>query len=109
MELKYTVQNYAWGKKGTNSEVACLIRNAFSDYAIEDDKPYAELWLGTHPNGPSQLKTNNKPLQDLICEYPEYLGENCTKQFGTNLPFLFKVLSINEALSIQVHPSKVIY
>ena len=34
------------------------------------------------------------------------LGEEVAKRFDNKLPFLFKVLSINKALSIQAHPTK---
>lgn len=106
MELKYTVQNYAWGKKGNDSMVARLLKNAYPETNIIDDKCYAELWLGTHPNGPSIIKSNDTELLNLIKQRPEYLGEKCLEQFGNDIPYLFKVLSIGEALSIQVHPNK---
>ena len=34
------------------------------------------------------------------------LGEDVYREFGGDLPFLLKVLSIHTALSIQVHPDK---
>ena len=34
------------------------------------------------------------------------LGQDSRQKFGDNLPFLFKVLSVNKALSIQAHPDK---
>jgi mannose-6-phosphate isomerase len=33
------------------------------------------------------------------------LGRDCVDQFGARLPFLLKLLAVNGALSIQVHPS----
>lgn len=106
MELNCAVQNYKWGKKGLTSKVALLLKSANVDYLVETEKPYAELWMGTHPNGPSKLK-NSQLLSALLKEHPEYLGSTVVERFGNDLPFLFKVLSVNEALSIQVHPSKV--
>lgn len=105
MELEYTVQNYDWGKKGLNSIVARLLKEAYPETDIIDDKCYAELWMGTHPNGPSRIKSNNKPLLGLIKEHPEYTGD---VRIGSDddLSYLFKVLSVEKALSIQVHPSK---
>jgi mannose-6-phosphate isomerase len=35
-----------------------------------------------------------------------YLGNRTLQTFGPTLPFLFKVLSVEKALSIQAHPSK---
>ena len=76
---------------------------------IEEDKPYAELWMGTHKNVPSYDHDSKKPLRDIISEKPEaMLGKDIIKKFNstTELPFLFKVLSIEKVLSIQAHPDK---
>ncbi len=75
----------------------------------EPNKPYAELWMGMHPKAPSLVRTSrgDVPLGDFVRSYPnEVLGERVVQQFGTQLPFLFKVLSAAEALSIQAHPDK---
>lgn len=85
-----TVQDYAWGIRGMDSRVA---RYALENKALDEvnpDTPYAELWIGTHPKGPSRLKT----------------GELLSDAIGEDLPFLFKVLSAGKALSIQAHPDK---
>ena len=59
--------------------------------------------MGTHPNGPSMLKGLEAPsLADHIAKDPKMLGEESRKVFGDQLPFLFKVLSVQKALSIQV-------
>ena len=56
--------------------------------AIDPDCPYAELWIGTHPSGPSVLQDEKQtPLKQAV---------------GGELPFLFKILSAGKALSIQV-------
>nr|KAH0808134.1 hypothetical protein GEV33_014657 [Tenebrio molitor] len=91
--------------KGGESKVAALHANVNKNFKIEKNVPYAELWLGTHVNGPSSLK-NGDDLSKVIAQHPEYLGDNVRKQFGDQLPFLFKVLSVNQALSIQAHPAK---
>ncbi|CAD7934882.1 unnamed protein product [Amoebophrya sp. A120] len=49
--LQPAVQNYAWGVKGTRSSVAGFLE----EHAVEDEKPYAELWMGTHVNGMAQV------------------------------------------------------
>ena len=78
---------------------------------IESD-PYAELWLGTHPNGPSMLLDYpSVSLLTLIHSTPETqvgTSSNLAKSPKTSLglPFLLKILSINKVLSIQAHPSK---
>lgn len=106
MELKCTVQTYGWGKHGMNSIVATLIKSANANFVVDEQETYAELWMGTHENGPSYLKDTDVPLQKYIQENTEALGSDVVQMFGSNLPFLFKVLSINKALSIQVHPNK---
>lgn len=108
--LHCIVQNYAWGKKGTQSEVAALIKNVCPHFHIEENKPYAELWMGTHPSGPSTVMladgTKGSLLSQILQENPKFLGDKIQEKFGLNLPFLFKVLSVNTALSIQAHPDK---
>jgi len=104
MELNCAVQQYAWGKIGLESKVAQLVKNKPS-LEIDGNSPYAELWMGTHPNGPSTIASSGKSLDEYIKSNPEVLGDSCRKQFGDNLPFLFKILSVNKALSIQAHPN----
>ncbi|KAJ9590035.1 hypothetical protein L9F63_016851, partial [Diploptera punctata] len=97
---------YAWGKRGRNSEVALLNSSGDPDFMIDDNMPYAELWMGTHPNGPSILKGSSQKLSEWIVANPESLGYETREKFGVQLPFLFKVLSVNQALSVQAHPDK---
>ncbi|XP_071441569.1 mannose-6-phosphate isomerase isoform X1 [Hetaerina americana] len=106
MELTCCVQQYAWGKLGLESEVALLKNSSDSNLLINESAPYAELWMGTHPNGPSTLKESKINLEDWINSNPECLGEKTREKFGNKLPFLFKVLSVQKALSIQAHPNK---
>ena len=92
MELSCAVQNYAWGKPGSDSEVALLRSSANSDFKVDENKPYAELWMGTHPNGPSVLAGKaGRSLKDHISEDKDSLGEESRARFGDDLPFLFKV------------------
>jgi mannose-6-phosphate isomerase len=106
MELKCRVQDYAWGKIGQNSQVAKFAAAACKDFNLEDNKPYAELWMGVHPNGPSIIAETGETLAEYISTHPECLGEKVKERFNGKLPFLFKVLSVNKALSIQAHPAK---
>lgn len=66
--------------------------------------------MGTHPSGPSVLpKQNDETLLSYLTKYPEYIGNiQIVSKYGRNLPFLFKVLSVRTALSIQAHPNKVL-
>lgn len=54
-----------------------------------DGRPWAELWLGTHPNGPASLD-DGTPLAALTGE----------------LPYLLKVLAAARPLSLQTHPDR---
>jgi mannose-6-phosphate isomerase len=106
MELCCVVQKYAWGKVGKSSLVAQLSQGNSAAPVVEVD-PYAELWMGTHPSGPSLIKTSNEPLLNHLLNNVDSLGDAEKKSFGTDLPFLFKALSVAKALSIQAHPNKV--
>ncbi len=73
------VQHYEWGDRDFIPHLLGVAGRG---------KPWAELWLGTHPNGPTVLD-DGTPLSDLT---------------GA-LPYLLKVLSAAEPLSLQVHPT----
>ncbi|XP_026875786.1 mannose-6-phosphate isomerase isoform X1 [Electrophorus electricus] len=107
--LSCVVQNYAWGKMGLDSEVAKLVVGADPQAVIDEGKPYAELWMGTHPKGDALIKDNRisqRTLGQWIADYPGCLGSKVKDTFQGQLPFLFKVLSVNTALSIQAHPNR---
>lgn len=102
--LKTTIQHYEWGTRGKSAFIPKLL-----DTKAEKDKSYAELWMGAHPKSPSKIIISGEEhdLNELIQRHPsEMLGSKVSKRFSGTLPFLFKVLSANEALSIQVHPNK---
>ena len=63
--------------------------------------------MGTLHTGPSIVKPSGQLLADYIKKDPSCLGETILSQFGEQQPFLFKVLSVNQSLSIQAHPNKV--
>ncbi|KAI0052649.1 mannose-6-phosphate isomerase [Auriscalpium vulgare] len=103
-----TVQQYDWGKLGLSSKVAQFATAAgLADFVVDDSSPYAELWMGTHPKSPSVVPSIGKPLSQCLNKNPTLIGEAVIKKFSSedgNLPFLFKVLAIEKALSIQSHP-----
>ncbi|XP_052057629.1 mannose-6-phosphate isomerase-like [Mytilus californianus] len=109
-EIRCSVQNYAWGKHGSSSAVAQLAASADKNLKIDENKPYAELWMGTHSNGPSEIYKDGQckgKLKDWIKQNVDCLGSQVREYFNGRLPFLFKVLSVNNSLSIQAHPNKV--
>ena len=107
MELQCKFQNYDWGKLGLASTVADLLSSAKPDIKIDAEKPYAELWMGTHPNGPSLIIERGILLSEYLKDNHDAIGPDVKRKFGITVPFLLKVLSIRKALSIQAHPTKV--
>ncbi|GMI73447.1 PHOSPHOMANNOSE ISOMERASE 2, DARK INDUCIBLE 9 [Hibiscus trionum] len=105
--LRAWVQNYDWGRCGTEAQVARLLA-LNSGAEIKPERRYAEFWMGTHDSGPSFLADGNGDvgLKDWIWKNPNVLGHKVLEKWGPDLPFLFKVLSVAKALSIQAHPDK---
>ena len=98
IKLINSIQEYKWGRKDW------LPR--FLGRENRDNSPWAELWMGAHPKAPSRRSADNRSLEELIEENGErLLGKETFSRFG-RLPFLFKILAVEEPLSIQVHPSK---
>jgi len=83
-KLKNSIKNYEWG--------SATILPEFLGLKNEGGKPFAEMWLGTHPLAPSQTQIDGKDVN-----LNEVSGE---------LPFLLKLLAVEKPLSIQVHPNK---
>ncbi|KAI5856196.1 mannose-6-phosphate isomerase [Durotheca rogersii] len=107
IRLRCGVNSYDWGKIGSESAAARFAAATPSDtLAIQPDKPYAELWMGTHPSNPSRDFNSGRTLHELVEQNQMLLAPSIKAKYGTKLPFLFKVLSINKALSIQAHPNK---
>ncbi|KPA13101.1 Mannose-6-phosphate isomerase [Candidatus Magnetomorum sp. HK-1] len=103
-EMKNTIKNYAWGSKSFLPKLMGI--------TVPDNKPQAELWMGTHKQGISQVKRVDKnhseweSLANLIMKQTEkMLGPYVADCFKGQLPFLFKILAIDHPLSIQVHPN----
>ena len=98
--LKGHIQHYAWGGKE-------FIPNLLGMETTNE--PCAEYWLGAHAKGPALVETkeDDTPLDTFLeVDAKTFLGKETFKKFG-RLPFLFKVLDVDQMLSIQVHPSKV--
>jgi mannose-6-phosphate isomerase len=99
--LEPVTQPYAWGSHSAIAE----LRGRPAPTAA----PEAELWMGAHPSAPSGLVRPGAPatLDAVIAADPAAaLGPGCAARFGGRLPFLLKVLGVEQALSIQVHPSR---
>ncbi len=99
IELRCAVQYYEWGGFDYIQHLT---------QCDGDHRPYAELWIGAHPDLPSNAVLGSEfvPLNALIEKAPEFvLGAETSNRFNGHLPFLFKVLSARYPLSIQSHPS----
>ena len=81
-KLENEIKNYAWG--------SAEMIPALLGKANPDKEPWAELWMGIHPGGPSKTTVAGKAV--LLSEI-------------TELPFLFKFLAAGKPLSIQAHPN----
>jgi mannose-6-phosphate isomerase len=99
-KLKGVIQPYAWGG---HSFIPQLL-----NHNLDTDQPSAEYWMGAHPSAPSKILVGNDwvNLNQLIAENPtNTITAAVMSRFG-ELPYLFKVLDVNDMLSIQVHPTK---
>ncbi len=99
--LSNPIRQYAWGSRTALAELM--------GRATPTAEPEAELWMGAHASAPSQVETRSGPvaLDDTIRDDPKgVLGAEVARRFGDELPFLFKVLAPERALSIQAHPSE---
>ena len=106
IQLRCECNNYPWGKVGEDSLAARLCsKTPGTDFKLEKDKNYAEMWMGTYPELPSYVLKTGENLQDVLNANKEKLiGKQVLSKFGADLPFLPKILSIQKALPLQIHP-----
>lgn len=62
--------------------------------------------MGTHPSLPSKDLETQRTLLDMVQDNQALMSTEVSQRYENKLPFLFKVLSIRKALSIQAHPNK---
>jgi mannose-6-phosphate isomerase len=106
-QLSGSCNNYPWGKQGQQSLAARLCQKTIKDFQIKDDEFYSEMWFGDYPDFPARvLKTSELLKEVLDRNKEELLGNKVIDQFGGQLPFLPKILSIAKALPLQIHPNK---
>lgn len=87
--LKGTVKHYDWGGKNF---IPTLLR-----VPNPSNLPFAEYWLGSHPQDKVMVdlpKTGWTSFRDFLLKR------------NTDLPYLLKILDVDDMLSIQVHPSR---
>lgn len=97
--LSNPVRAYAWGSPTVIPELLGVAPTG---------EPQAELWIGAHPGAPSLVDVDGVrlTLAELIEKDPEgMLGSATLRRFGPRLPYLLKILAIDQPLSIQAHPT----
>jgi len=96
--IKGCIQPYEWG--GTRYIPDLLCRDN------TDNDPFAELWLGMHPACPS-VTTEGASLRKFVRKFPDQVFSDSERErWQDELPFLCKILDVNDMLSIQLHPDK---
>ncbi len=94
--LTNPVRHYAWG---STTRIPDFVG------ATPTGEPQAELWIGAHDGDPSFLP-DGRPLNRAVAETPgSILGSRVADLFEGRLPYLMKVLAVEESLSLQVHPT----
>ncbi len=99
--LHCKVQHYDWGDFDFIPRLLGIENS--------EQKPFAELWIGAHPDLPADalIDGNPIPLNQLLAQQPgRLLGSAVAEKFSGELPFLMKILTARQPLSIQVHPDK---
>ncbi|ROO83669.1 mannose-6-phosphate isomerase type 1 [Actinocorallia herbida] len=91
LRLDNPIRGYAWGSR---TVLARLLGRS-----TPSGGPEAELWIGAHPGDPSRIAGSGSLLDQIALDPGPMLGPGADR-----LPFLLKVLAVESALSIQVHP-----
>ncbi|WP_200242274.1 mannose-6-phosphate isomerase, class I [Lamprobacter modestohalophilus] len=95
------VQHYSWG----DPDFIPALMEIHNPRRL----PFAELWIGAHPDLLSTVQLNGwrLSLAELISAAPTtMLGAESAARFDHQLPFLLKVIAAREPLSIQAHPTR---
>lgn len=98
--MRNPIQNYAWGSRTAIAELMGI--------GAPSDQPQAEIWMGAHPKAPSRIRYQGTwhRLNQVIERHPEsFIGIAAMDRFGSELPFLLKILAVSQPLSIQAHPN----
>ncbi len=94
--LSNPIRDYAWG---STTQLAEFLGSRSTG------RPEAELWIGAHDSDPSRLADGRLLNEAIRADADAILGRRVRDLFGDRLPFLMKVLAVDQPLSLQVHPS----
>jgi mannose-6-phosphate isomerase len=92
------IRYYDWG---SHELIARLQRRP-----TPTSRPEAELWIGAHPGNPSTVVRDGRAasVADVIAADPvALLGPDVPEP---RLPFLLKLLAVQQPLSLQAHPDR---
>ncbi len=97
--VRGVVQHYPWGDR------SAIPRMLGVD---PDGRPWAEMWFGTHIGGPSRVVTVGDHLLDGLRMQPDDTNGKSVllAALAGELPFLLKILSAAQPLSLQTHPNE---
>jgi mannose-6-phosphate isomerase len=84
----------SWGKEASNSLIR-IFKTSHLD--IPEEGPLAELWFGTHSKGSATIVKNDGKRDS----FQKFLTAHSNT---SELPYLAKILSVENILSIQIHP-----
>ncbi|MCM2681216.1 mannose-6-phosphate isomerase, class I [Echinimonas agarilytica] len=100
--LHWRMQNYSWG---TIDVLPHLLNVPNPNLETQ-----AELWMGAHPKAMSEVEFATGEalgLDEWVNSDPQgTIGLASFNRFGGKVPYLMKLLSAAQPLSIQVHPDK---
>lgn len=99
--LENPIQAYEWGSD--------TVLSALLGRPTPAPRPEAELWIGAHPKAPSRVvEPPGLGTLDAAIESDPVglLGSAVCERYGSQLPFLLKVLAAARPLSIQAHPDQ---
>lgn len=65
-QLVGTCNSYPWGKTGRDSIAAQLCAKTDSNFSIQHDKPYSELWFGDYPDFPPAFSARANPFKTSL-------------------------------------------
>ena len=97
------VRHYAWGCRRHGDSQPYLASLLGQEAG---DEPWAELWAGAHPSLSARVLQDGRPGEELcrlLADEPA-LMLGAEWQSARQLPFLLKILSCEQPLSIQCHP-----
>lgn len=106
LQLVCECKHDPWGKQGEDSLAGRLWSHMPDAGKLDSSETYSEMWMGTYPSVPSRIRSTGKLLSEHLKDNPDLVGQAVCDRYGSDIPFLPKVLSFAKALPLQIHPDK---